>query len=150
MTTGTDFDWAAWFERMASSVSSDPELLKSLGFADFRLLVAIEDEGAARRFGIVLDGYDVFSAGEVADADAGAFAPDVTLAGPLSAWLEMAENIEEFGRADRAHTLNTLSIADTPLRLVGDDPLGRDKFFRYAATLQALFDAAGHTSGAVH
>lgn len=159
MTADRDFEWAGWFDRMAACLSADPELRKSFGFADFRFLVEIESENegriesesegdpAVRRFGILLDGYDVLSAGEVADPDA--FAADATLAGPLSAWQEMADNIEQHGRADGAHTLNALSIADYPLRLLGQDPLGRDKFFRYAATLQALFDAPGRSPSSV-
>ena len=62
--------------------------------------------------GIVLDGYGARSEGELADVTA--FAPDVTLSGPLEAWTEMVDNIPEkvrekllgqiplkrFGRAD--------------------------------------------------
>lgn len=53
----------------------------------------------------------------------------------------MAANIATNGGADLAHTLNALSIAEAPLRVSSLDPLGRDKFFRYAETLQTLFDS---------
>jgi hypothetical protein len=53
----------------------------------------------------------------------------------------MVDNIEANGRADVEHTLIRLCLAGTPLQLVAVDPMGRDKFFRYAETLQTLVDA---------
>ena len=53
----------------------------------------------------------------------------------------MVYNISANGRADNAHTLNALSIAEVPFQVRADDPLGKDKFFRYAETLQTIFDA---------
>lgn len=130
---------APFFERLARVPVEDPERLRSFGFGDFRLLVeAVREDGSAERYGIVLDGYDV----EVVPVDdVERFEGEATLSGPVEAWREMLGNIEANGGADRFHTLNALSIAEVPLRVSSPDPLGRDKFFRYAATLQELFDA---------
>jgi hypothetical protein len=131
---------ASYFERLARVPAEDPGRLRPLGFADFRLLVeAVREDGSAERYGIVLDGYDVEVVVPVDDP--ARFDAEATLSGPVEAWREMLENVEANGGADRFHTLNALSIAEVPFRVSSPDPLGRDKFFRYAATLQELFDA---------
>ena len=137
----TDFPSDKWFTRLTATAVEDPEAFERLGFAELRLLVAVVDGEDVRRFGIVLDGYDVDYAGEVDDAEA--FAADATVVGPLAAWSEMAENIAEHGRADNEHTINRLTMAGDPLRVEAPNAMGHDKFFRYAETLQALFDGTG-------
>jgi hypothetical protein len=131
---------AGWFDRMADDARARPEVYQRLGFADLRLMVEESDGDAARQFGLVLDGYDVLAAGEIHDV--ASFDPEATLTGPRATWDELAANIAANGGADGAHTLNALSIAEAPLRVTSSDPVGRDKFYRYAETLQTLFDAA--------
>ena len=136
------FPSSEWFEDLASDPSDRPDVYHSLGFADFRLIVEIVDPPRPpRSFALVLDGYDVSFAGEIEDPSQ--FAPDATISGALGDWREMVENIVDNAGADRSHTLNALSLAEFPLRVTSDDPMGRDKFFRYAETLQTLFDATG-------
>jgi len=137
----TDFPSESWFTRLTETAAADPEAFERLGFAELRLLVAVVDGDDVRRFGIVLDGYDVDYAGEVTDAET--FAADATVIGPLAVWSEMADNIAEHGRADTEHTINRLTMAGDPLRVEAADAMGHDKFFRYAETLQALFDGTG-------
>jgi hypothetical protein len=136
-----------WFDTMAADARTRPDVYRRLGFADLRLLVEEADAQSPRRFGIVLDGYDVESTGEVTDV--ARFQPDATISGPSEVWEEMAANIREHAGADGAHTLNALSIAETPLYVSSADPVGRDKFYRYAETLQTLFDALGAAPVAV-
>ena len=138
---------SSWFEAMVADVRERPDVYRRLGFADLRLAVEETDAGVARSFGLVLDGYDVRSVGALEDVEA--FHPEVTLAGPREAWDEMFDNIVRHGCADGAHTLNTPSIADSPLKVTSEDPVGRDKFFRYAETLQTLFDALGGARASV-
>lgn len=130
---------ASWFEGMADDARNRPEVYRRLGFGDLRLVVEESDGSRSRRFGLVLEGYDVLSAGELEDV--ASFRPDATVSGSRETWDEMATNIRKNGGADLAHTLNALSIAETPLKVFSADPLGRDKFFRYAETLQTLFDS---------
>lgn len=130
---------ASWFQTMADDARDRPDVYRRLGFGDLRLVVEETDGGGARRFGLVLDGYDVFSAGELDDV--GGFGPEATISGTRETWDEMAANIVANDGADLAHTLNALSIAEAPLKVSSADPLGRDKFFRYAETLQTLFDS---------
>jgi hypothetical protein len=134
-----EFPCDQWFQRMVASAREDPETYARLGFAAFRLVFEVEAGDDARRFGLVLDGYDVEYAGELANVVT--FGADAILSGPIDAWREMVDNIQANGRADVEHTLIRLCLAESPLRLVAVDPMGRDKFFRYAETLQTLVDA---------
>lgn len=146
MSAGTggpaDFPSSAWFAALVADVERHREEYERLGFADCRLAVeVVGGGGSCRWFGLVLDGYDIISEGELEQLEP--FAPDVVVSGPQAAWTEMVENIVEHGGADRGHTLNALSIAGVPLSTRSPDPVGRDKFYRYAETLQTLFDSAG-------
>lgn len=129
----------SWFEAMAHDANNRPDVYRRLGFGDLRLVVEETDDIRVRRFGLILDGYDVSSGGEVDDVES--FHPDAIISGPRETWNEMAANIVNNGGADLGHTLNALSIAEAPLKVSSPDPLGRDKFFRYAETLQTLFDS---------
>jgi hypothetical protein len=137
----------AWFGRLAAAAYDDPETFARLGFAELRLAVEVVGDERARRFGIVLDGYDVDYAGELTDDLE--FAPEATVTGPIDAWLEMVENIDAHGGADNEHTLNRLTMAGVPLSVEAVDPMGRDKFYRYAETLQTLFDGTARRSARV-
>ena len=137
----------SWFDTMAADTRTRPDVYRRLGFADLRLVVEEIDGAGSRKFGLILDGYDVESAGEVTDVEA--FRPDAVLSGPRQTWDEMAANIVAHGGADSVHTLNALSIAEAPLRVTAADPVGRDKFYRYAETLQTLFDALAAATIAV-
>lgn len=130
---------ASWFEAMVDDTRNRPDVYRRLGFGDLRLVVEQTDGAGIRRFGLVLDGYDVVFAGEVDDV--GRFGAEATISGSRQTWDEMAANIVDNGGADLRHTLNALSMAETPLKVSSPDPLGRDKFFRYAETLQTLFDS---------
>lgn len=129
-----------WFEAMASDVERRPEIYERLGFANLRLAIEVTGGGGDRSFGLVLDGYDVHYVGEVTD---GAFEAEAVLTGDILVWRDMVSNIVTNGGADTIHTLNAMSIAQMPLRVDASDPMGRDKFFRFAETLQCLFDSLG-------
>jgi len=82
-----EFPSDAWFGRLAAAAYDDPETFARLGFAELRLAVEVVDDDGARRFGIVLDGYDVDYAGELTDDLE--FAPEATVTGPIDAWREI-------------------------------------------------------------
>ena len=136
-----------WFGRLAAAAYDDPETFARLGFAELRLAVEVVGDESTRRFGVVLDGYDVEYAGELTDELE--FAPEATITGPIDAWREMVENIDAHGGADNEHTLNRLTMAGVPLTVEAVDPMGRDKFYRYAETLQTLFDGTARRSARV-
>ena len=131
-----------WLDYLVGLVKRDPDRLKDLGIADFRLAIKIEfEDGSDKTFGLILDGYDVDSQGEISGIDS--FKPEATLSGSFDAFKEMLDNIVENRGADKFHTLNTLCLAEFPLRISSDDPIGRDKVYRYAETLQVIFDSLG-------
>ena len=134
------FPSGRWFSELVARASADQSAMERLGIAGLRLGLEIVDDGHPQMFGIVLDGYDVESLGDV---DEEAFAPEVVVSGPSDAWGEMVSSIEANGSADAAHTLNSLTITGLPFSVRANDAMGHDKFFRYMGTLQAIFDAAG-------
>jgi len=63
---------------------------------------------------------------------------------PLALWKEMVANVQENGKADLDHTLNSIdlqqeeSIAYSP----ADDQYRQDLFYRYNQNFQDFFDAS--------
>lgn len=136
-----------WFAELVQRGSADTATIDRLGIAELRLGVEVVGrDGRPDLFGIVLDGYELRSAGRVTEDGFGA---EVVLTGALAAWQEMVAAIEANGGADGAHTLNTLSLAGVPLAVRADDAVGQDKLFRYMGTVQAVFDAAGAPAATV-
>lgn len=134
------FPSAEWIDAVAEQAAADSDELARLGFCNLRLMLAVNATPTGDRYlGLVLDGYDVTSAGEV---DPATWDADCTLEGPFGAWVDMISNIREHGRADLGHTLNALTLAEFPMRVTAGDPMGRDLFFRYNETLQEVFDRA--------
>ena len=137
----TDFPYSQWFDALAQAAKRDPDAQYALGFAEMRLgLRIIGTAEGDKAFGIRLEGYDIVSDGDV---DLEEWEPDCVFEGPAEVWDEMIANIVENDGADLAHTLNALSLAEEPMRVVAPDPMGRDLFFRYNQSLQELFDCAG-------
>lgn len=138
---GAPFPSDRWFSELVDRAVSDRGTMERLGIADLRLGIEIHDDaGGAEVFGIVLEGYEVHSVGEVSATE---FVPEVVISGPLDAWQDMVSAIEGHGGADGPQTLNSLSLAGVPFEVRSDDAVGHDKFFRYMGTIQAVFDAAG-------
>lgn len=134
------FPSAEWIDGVAREASADAEDIAKLGFCNLRLQLTVNGTPTGdRHLGLVLDAYDIRSDGEV---DPATWGPDCTLEGPLGAWVDMLTNIAEHGRADLAHTLNALTLAEFPMRVTASDPMGRDLFYRYNETLQEVFDRA--------
>lgn len=135
----TRFPSVEWFEEVGRALAADPERLKRLGFVDANVGILVDDGGRADGFVLEFSGYAPRSVRAVEDPAAEA---DFTIAGRLEDWRRMLENITAHGAADLDHTLNRLTMAGTPFRLVGDDQLRLDAFFRFNQSFQAFFDAA--------
>ncbi|MCC7077942.1 MAG: hypothetical protein IT198_12525 [Acidimicrobiia bacterium] len=135
-----EFPSGEWFDLLAAKANEHADELEAFGFSNIRLACRVNGlPDGDRTFGIGIDGYDVFSGGEI---DPATWNADCTLEGPTVAWCEMVSNIGANGGADLQHTLNALSLAELPMRVVADDPMGRDLFFRFNQTLQEIFDLA--------
>jgi hypothetical protein len=131
-----------WFAELVARAEADTPAMERLGIADLRIgLEVVADDGSGSwLFGLVFDGYDVDA---VVEPERSGFVPEVVVSGPLSAWEEMVHAIEANGRADAAHTLNTLTITGVPFSVRAADAMGQDKLYRYMGTVQAVLDAAG-------
>lgn len=136
------FPSAAWFQRLADRMNETRARQEQLGYVDcvagFRVLD--DPGGKPRTFEVT---FEEFSATGVREAGAGDVQADFVLEATLDTWRELIENIAEgHGRPDLTHTLNYLSHRGTPVRLVSDDPLKSDLYFRYNQSLQEFFNAS--------
>lgn len=136
------FPSEAWFQHLADLMNANRARQEQLGFMDcvagFRVLDG--PDGEPLTFEIT---FEEFSAVEVHEADAAQPRADFVLEATLATWREMIESIAAgHGRPDLAHTLNYLSHPGTPLRLVSDDPLKADLYFRYNQSLQEFVNAS--------
>jgi hypothetical protein len=129
-----------WFEQLAKRAADDEELFKKLGYVEAKVGIKIDANGRGSS-GYLLDfnGYSVDSVAEVADPAPKA---DFTIEGTLAAWADMVSNIQENGEPDLEHTLNRLTMAGDPLKLVASDQLQADIFFRMNQSFQAFFNEA--------
>ncbi len=136
------FPSTEWFEAVAKRADEDREHFKKLGYFDATVGIAIDANGRGKR-GFVLDfaNYGVKRVREVEDARA---VCDFVIEGDTSAWTDMVRNISEHGEADLDHTLNRLTMADVPLKVVAKDQLDIDLFYRFNQSLQAFFNEAAH------
>jgi hypothetical protein len=129
-----------FFDALRERANADPERLRRLGTVDMTLVVKIDYRDRAECYEIVFSGYRCVSTRRIAKpAD---IAGAIVLEGPYAAWREMIDNIVANGQADLDHTLNTLTLMDTPLHVDSDNQLDTDLFYRYQENLQEFFDGA--------
>jgi hypothetical protein len=140
----TWFPSKEFFEELRAHVNANPDLFRRLGTVDMTLVVKIDYDDSSDCYEITFSGYrctGVRQLASVANAAKGA----VILSGPYSGWREMIDNIVANGHADLEHTLNTLTLLDTPLHIEADNQLDADLFYRYQQNLQEFFDGAGRS-----
>ncbi len=143
----TRFPSVRWFQLLADRMNDSRARQEQLGYVDciagFRV---IGDDGSARTFEVAFEEFSATGVREAAAADGRA---DFVLEAPFAIWREMIENIAAgHGRPDLSHTLNHLSHRGTPIRLVSDDPLRSDLYFRYNQSLQEFVNASATISSA--
>jgi hypothetical protein len=141
------FPSVEWFTALARAMDHASERYRRLGTIDLVLVAKIDFPRRSDGYEITFSGHrciGVRRLDSLGEASPGA----VVLEGPYAAWREMIRSAERDGKADLAHTLNTLTLADEPMRVTADDQLGIDAFYRFQETLQEFFDeAAGfHTT----
>lgn len=141
--TGTDaapFPSTAWFQRLADLMNGNRARQEQLGYVDCVAGFRVLGGDGARLFEVTFEEFSAIDVREAADGDLRA---DFVLEAALADWREMIENIARGGgRPDLTHTLNHLSHRGTPFRLVSDDPLKSDLYFRYNQSLQEFVNAS--------
>jgi hypothetical protein len=134
------FPSVAWFEAVAERVAEDRDRFRRLGYFDATMGVKIDANGSgAKGYVVEFEGYGVKKVRAAADPSKDA---DFTIEGGLEAWSDMVRNIREHGEPDLDHTLNRLTMAGTPLKVVARDQLATDVFYRFNQTIQAFFNEA--------
>jgi hypothetical protein len=140
----TWFPSKEFFEELRAHVNANPDLFRRLGTVDMTLVVKIDYDDSSDCYEIAFSGYHCTGVRHLSSL-AGAAKGAVILSGPYSGWREMIDNIVANGHADLEHTLNTLTLLDTPLRIDAENQLDADLFYRYQQNLQEFFDAAGRS-----
>ncbi len=135
-----------FFEVLRERINADPDRFRRLGTVDMTLVVKIDYPERSEFFEVVFAGYRCVRTRKVTSL---AEAPKdaIVVEGPYAAWREMIDNIIANRGADLEHTLNTLTLMDTPLRVYSDNQLDTDLFYRYQQNLQDFFDGAGRPAG---
>ncbi len=138
------FPSVAWVQRLADLMNANRARQEQLGYVDCVAELRVTDAGPGGTPVGVQVTFDEFSAADVRAADpAEPLRADFVLEAPLAVWRAMIESIAAGGgRPDLEQTLNRLSHLGTPMRVVSDDPLRRDLFFRYNQSLQEFVNAS--------
>jgi hypothetical protein len=135
------FPSTAWFEALSERTKEDREKFRVLGYVDADVGIKIDGNGAgAHSYLLEFRDYGVKAVSERDSLDDA----DFTLEGSLEAWTDMVRNIAKNGEADVDHSLNRLTMAGTPLRIVATDQLKTDIFFRFNQSFQAFFNEAAN------
>ncbi|MBI2962802.1 MAG: hypothetical protein HYY35_03545 [Deltaproteobacteria bacterium] len=135
---------AEWFESLRDATTRHAEEFRDLGFVDTRFAIRATDAaaGAPAATGLVFDTFECERVVALQTAqDLERFDPDFVLEAPDAVWREMLENVRRNGKADLAHTINTLVLSGAT-RLSSNDQLREDLFYRYNGSLQLFFDLA--------
>lgn len=141
----TSFPSKEWFLALKARMDAAPERYRRLGTIDLVLVVQVNGAESSL-FELTFRGYRcdrVRALRSLAEAAPGA----VVLEGDLATWRAMIEAIRMHGKADLPHTLNTLTLADVPMRVTAANQLDVDRFYRYQETLQEFFDEAAGVTG---
>ncbi len=140
-----EFPSVAWFQRLADLMNANRARQEQLGYVDCVAEFTVLDAGPGATPYAVQVTFEEFAAVDVRAADPAEPArADFALEAPLAVWRAMIESIARGdGRPDLEQTLNRLSHLGTPMRVVSDDPLRRDLFFRYNQSLQEFVNASG-------
>lgn len=135
------FPSTEWFLALKESAELAPTRCKRVGSADLTLVIKIDFVSHAECYELAFEGdlcNDVRRISCPRDAASGA----VVIEGSEEVWREMVENIQRNGKADLAHTLNSLTLRNFPLRVFAANQLDVDKSHCYRETLQEFLDGA--------
>jgi len=134
------FPSVEWFQALGQKMAQDREEFRLLGYVDASVGIKITANGAGTTaFLLQFEDYGVKDVRQVDDPVPVA---DFVIEGSLDAWTEMIENIRDHGEPDLDHTLNRLTMAGVPLKLVARDQLQEDLFYRFNQSFQAFFNEA--------
>lgn len=133
-----------WFERLAERMKASRARQEQLGYVDCVAGFCVRDGGEGGGPWQVQVTFEEFEATDVREPGPGeAERADFVLEADLATWRRMIESIAAGGgRPDLEQTLNRLSHMGSPMRVVGEDPLRTDLYFRYNQSLQEFVNAS--------
>lgn len=134
------FPSVEWFEALGERVAKDKKEFRRLGYFDANVGIKIDANGAGSK-GYVIS-FEDYGVKDVRSAADPVKSSDFTIEGSLAAWSDMVRNIREHGEPDLDHTLNRLTMAGVPLKVVAEDQLKTDIFYRFNQSIQAFFNEA--------
>jgi hypothetical protein len=135
--TKATFPSIQWFNAIKDIVNSD-ESYKRIGTCDSEIGIKIPD--LQKYYKITFEAFEVSNVAEVDEAEAEN--TDFWLEMPYARWKDMIENINDNGKADLHHTLNTIDLEDPEGLARSNDGYRRDAFYRFNQTFQYFFDAS--------
>jgi hypothetical protein len=134
------FPSVEWFKAVGDRVAEDSDTFRRIGYFDADVGIKIDANGAGSK-GYVIEFHD-YGVKSVRAVDDPVQVADFTIEGNLAAWTEMVRSIREHGEPDLDHTLNRLTMAGVPLKVVAADQLKTDVFYRFNQSVQAFFNEA--------
>jgi hypothetical protein len=134
------FPSVEWFQALSDRVAEEKERFKALGYVDANIGIKINANGAGSK-GFLLRFAD-YGVADVTEVDDLIPIADFVIEGSLDSWTEMIRNIHDHGEPDLDHTLNRLTMAGVPLKVVARDQLQVDLFYRFNQSFQAFFNEA--------
>ena len=138
------FPESEWFLTLGRLMAAEGETFRRRGYAETRFAVRIVPNnignGGDQIVGLVIDGYQLTEAKQIADLNA--YDPDFVICGKREIWDRMLGEIAMHGRPQLRHTLSSLALVGEELWLESTDQLREDKFYRYNQTLQELLNLA--------
>ena len=124
-----------WFEAVRGLVNQD-EAFRRLGTVDARVGVKVGDKTYELTFeAFECAGVRTISQDDLVDCD-------FWLEQEPEAWKDMVSNIQQNGRADLSHTLNTIDLTRPDGFARSFDGYRRDAFYRFNQSLQHFFDSS--------
>lgn len=144
-TPGIPFPSVAWFRKLADLMNANRARQEQLGYVDCTVGLSVTDAGP---FAVRMV-FEEFEATDVRELGPDDGPVDFVIEAPLTTWRAMIESIAVgAGRPALDQTLNHLTHLGEPMRVVAEDPLQRDLYFRYNQSLQELVNASAafHTT----
>ena len=132
-----------WFRRLADLMNANRARHEHLGYVDCVVAFTVTDGPDGRPWTAEVT-FEEFAASDVRAVPPGAASrADFRLEASAATWRDMIRSIARGGgRPDLDHTLNRLSHFGTPMRVVSDDVLKTDLYFRYNQSLQEFVNAS--------
>jgi hypothetical protein len=122
-----------WFEAVKDLVNQD-EAFRRLGTVDARVGVKVGET----IYELTFEAFECAGVREIGPEDLRDC--DFWLEQEPEAWDEMISNIQQNGKADLSHTLNTIDLTRPDGFARSYDGYRRDAFYRFNQSLQHFFD----------